>query len=351
MRPFRWFRHLQCAAVAAFLVTSLPSFAQLAADPAAQPSPSRFTSVPAKMSSRRAGHTATLLDDGTVLIAGGFSSATLPARALATAELYDPIVGTFTALASRMQSRRTGHAASKLADGRVLITGGQTTDNDANGSDTAEIYDPATKAFASIPAHMTSPRGGHISALLPNGRVLIAGGYDDQCTGLDSAETFNPATQKFSLLEAHLVAGRSELAGASYDNGWVLLTGGGSCDSTYDTAEAYDLLQHVFTPLASTMTVLREGHASSRLSDGGILITGGGTMGSDPPSTLVVLNTAEVLNPRTSKFHRITPKMRSARGFHTQTTLADGSVLVTGGAKLGSGGGLVVLNTAETFTP
>ncbi len=184
-----------------------------------------FTALTPVLTSRRAGHTATLLNDGKVLITGGFSATTLPAPALNTAELYDPATNTFTALTSRMQSARTTHAATRLADGRVLLTGGQ-NNNNGDGTNTAELFDPATQTFTSVTAVMSSPRGGHASVLLGDGSVLVMGGFNNSCTSLDTAEVFDPSTQTFTALTSRMAAGRSELDATLLANGMVLLTGG-----------------------------------------------------------------------------------------------------------------------------
>ena len=309
-----------------------------------------FTALTVALTSGRAMHTATLLNDGKVLITGGFSAATFPAPALNTAELYDPAANTFTALTSRMLSARTSHAATRLADGRVLLTGGQ-TNSDGDGTNIAELFDPATQTFTSVTAVMTSPRGGHASVLLGDGTVLIMGGFNNSCTSLNTAEIFDPSTQSFTALTSMMAAGRSELAATMLANGMVLLTGGGSCDNTYDTAELFDPITQSFTAISATMTALRGGHGSGRLTNGSVLVSGGGIDGSNPPLTLVVLDTAELFDPSTQRFSAISERMTATRSWHTQTTLSSGSVLLTGGLYINTSGFLVILDSAETFTP
>lgn len=310
----------------------------------------RFEPLSSKLTSKRVRHTATLLADGTVLITGGFGSNRFAAPALRTAEIYDPSTDTFTALTASMQSVRTSHAAARLPDGRVLLTGGQ-TNNNGDGTDTAEIYDPATRTFTSVSSRMISPRGGHSSVLLSNGTVLVMGGYNNECVPLDTAEIFNPATQNFTALTSRMAQGREGADATVLEDGMVLVTGGGSSDNAFDTAEAFDPVTQTFTTLSATMTVPREGHAASRLADGSVLVSGGGTAGSDPPSTLVVRGTAELYDPSTQRFVAIPDRMTTARFFHRQTTLSDGSVLLTGGGKLKAYGSFLVLNTAERYVP
>jgi len=318
--------------------------------PVNNPPPPKFTALTPVLTSGRAMHTATLLSDGKVLITGGFSAATVPAPALNTAELYDPAANTFTALTNRIQSARTSHAATRLADGRVLLTGGQ-TNNDGDGTNTAELFDPANQTFTSVTAVMTSPRGGHASVLLGDGRVLVMGGFNNSCTSLNTAEVFDPTNQSFTALTSMMAAGRSELEATALANGMILLTGGGSCDNTFDTAELFDPTNQSFTAISATMTALRGGHGSGLLANGSVLVSGGGTDGSNPPSTLVVLNTAELFDPSTQRFSAMSDRMTAPRGWHTQTTLSSGSVLLTGGLNFNSSGSLVILDSAETFTP
>jgi hypothetical protein len=139
-------------------------------------------------------HTATLLADGRVLIAGGTAN---DAGVLASAEVYDPKAGKFTATGS-MATARYSHTATLLSDGRVLILGGfGATSVPSSGCclgttlptplASAELYDPATGRFSPA-GSMTTAREGHTATLLADGRVLIAGGWD----GVSSAELYQP---------------------------------------------------------------------------------------------------------------------------------------------------------------
>ncbi len=99
------------------------------------------------------------------------------------------------------------------------------------------------------------------------------------------------------------------------------------------------------------MTTIRGGHGSSRLTNGSVLVSGGGIDESDPPLTFVVLDTAELFEPSTQRFSAISERMTTPRFWHTQTTLSGGSVLLTGGLNFNSSGSLVILDSAETYTP
>ena len=119
------------------------------------------------MSLTRAAHSATLLPDGKVLVAGGFAG---DESSLASAEVFDPVQATFAAIAN-MNVSRAGHSATLLPNGKVLIAGGYNGDYLAS----AELYDPSARTFTPTNTMVTA-RSGHVAVLLPNGKVLLAGG-------------------------------------------------------------------------------------------------------------------------------------------------------------------------------
>ena len=147
------------------------------------------------------GLSATLLEDGTVLIAGG--------PGVASAEIYDPATELSTPTSGSMSTPRTYHTATRLADGRVLIAGGSPYGHPSSSLDTAEIYDPGTGTFSPSAGSMGGPRQNHTATLLADGRVLIVGGYDNTQLGLKTAEVFSPATGAFAATGS-LTAGRGD---------------------------------------------------------------------------------------------------------------------------------------------
>ena len=312
--------------------------------------PSTFATLTATLKTGRANHAATLLASGQVLITGGFSSAVFPSPALNTAELYDPSTNAFTTLAGTMRSGRTNHTATRLPDGRVLLTGGQ-DNNNGDGRNSAELYDPSTQTFTAVAATMTSPRGGHAAALLPDGKVLLMGGFNNSSVALNSAELFDPATQTFTALASTMASRRADFRAISLPDGKVLLTGGDSSGIVFNSAELYDPTTRTFSAISATMTSVREVHAMSLLPSGLVLITGGGAIGSAFPATGVFLDTAELYDPSTQTFTAVAARMTSSRGGHTQTLLASGAILLTGGAKVTSSSSFVVLNSAEVYGP
>ena len=197
------------------------------------PATGAFTAT-GSMVNRRSGHTATLLPNCKVLIAGGIGNPETFGPSIATAELYDPSTGTFTATGSMTTGRAFGHTATLLFDGRVLVAGG--LDPNADATDTAEIYDPSSGTFSSA-GNMKTNRRNHIAALLANGRVLVAGGLESTSNGpepLTLAELFHPSTNSFT--ETGSMSDERALFVASLlSDGLVLVTGG----TGDQTAELY----------------------------------------------------------------------------------------------------------------
>jgi len=228
------------------------------------------------MTMGRAGHTATLLANGKVLFVGGGDQggSTLPfyGTASATSELYDPSANAFTSTGS-MAAARFGHTATLLKNGKVLIAGGTDSYSDSPLS-TTEIYDPATGHFVHT-GSMAIPRAGHAAALLADGRVLITGGFN---TGIingqfgisSTAELYDPATGSFSTT-GQMGVMREEHTATLLPNGLVLVAGGGS-----PTAEVYDPSTGLFIP-TSSMETERTGHSATLLSNGRVLVAGGGS--------------------------------------------------------------------------
>lgn len=276
------------------------------------------------MGSGRDGHTATLLNNGKVLVTGG-TSATAD---LATAELFDPTAGTFTATGS-MESPRISHTATLLAGGRVLITGGY-----GGGTEfaTAELYDPSSGAFAAT-GSMETTRQWHTATLLKDGKVLITGGIDSTAAPLATAEIFDPANGAFTATGSMGTARYSHTATFLPDSGKVLITGGGSA-----TVELFDPTTGSFSPTGS-MASARTWHAAT-LENGKVLVTGGTDVGGK------ALATAEIFDPASGTFAP-TGSMGTVRYIHTSTLLSDGKVLVTGGLANAS----TPLSAAELFDP
>jgi len=193
-------------------------------------------SATGSMVTARGYHTATLLKDGRVLIAGGSPSNNAPGAIIFTAELYDPTTGTFSPT-GRLAVAHMFHSATLLADGRVMIAGGY---GDAGEIATVELYDPISGTFSET-GKMNVPRVFQPAALLRDGRVLIAGGGGNYETRnfLTSAELYDPTTGTFSLT-GPMSDARTWFMANTLADGRVLVTGGYGNLAPLASAEIYD---------------------------------------------------------------------------------------------------------------
>lgn len=235
----------------------------------------------------RSGHTATLLPDGRVLIAGGMRR---NRDFYKSAGLYDPATRKFQP-AGEMNQRRVGQIAVLLPTGTVLIAGGWIG---MGGTDSAELYDPATGKFTVI-ARMTTPRGRPSATLLTNGDVLIAGGEGRDNESLASAETFHVKTLSFQLTGSIDHARISHTA-TLLPEGRVLFAGG-YADNVESGAELYDPKTGLFTETGSMKTA-RCKHTAGLLSDGTVLVAGApmsaGGMGTSAVRKSTILERASL---------------------------------------------------------
>jgi hypothetical protein len=232
----------------ASLACAVPSFAQIVGT--------------VQLNIERRGHTATLLEDGKVLIVGGDNESGIVNQV----ELLDPTSQT-SSLAAMPIVGRTDHTATRLADGRVLIIGGR----DQTGSLTStEIYDPLTATFTAGPS-LTTPRSGHTATVLANGNILVAGG---DASG--SAELYNPTTQSFSLIAGGMNTARKFQSAILLNNGQVLIAGGvGAQNNVLNTAEVYDPSSQSFYLPPTDMQTPRALATLKLLADGKVQIIGG----------------------------------------------------------------------------
>jgi len=215
----------------------------------------------------RAHHSATLLPNGKVLIAGGDTG--YGCTAFANSELYDPASGASTATGS-LNIPRYGHSAILLPDGRVLVVGGLDRCNYTNPLASAELYDPASGIWTAT-GSLSIARRRSTATLLPNGKVLVAGG-DDGTTVLSSAELYDPASGIWTSTGSLVTARRHHIA-ALLPNGKVLIAGG--YDGSNNILSSSELYVGPSAPtallnIATRMRVL----TGDRVLIGGFIITG-----------------------------------------------------------------------------
>ena len=284
--------------------------------------------------------TATLLPDGHVLLAGGDTNGSV----LASAELYNSTAGTFNRTGSLVTPRNEA-TATLLAGGLVLIVGGATDDERQGGAATslasAELYDPATGAFGPT-GPLATARTYATATLLPDGRVLIAGGYTPTDTGImlfASAELYDPSTGTFSPTGS-LATARSNATAILLPDGLILVAGGYT-DALNAAAELYDPKTGSFSLTGLQATASADATATL-LPDGRILIAGGDSGGTS-------LSSAELYDPTTGKFSP-TGSLATARDRAVATLLPDGQVLVAGGYNGTPAGGDLVAS-AEVYDP
>jgi len=273
----------------------------------------------APMLEPRSGHSATLLPDGKVLIAGGMRR---NQDFYKSAELYDPATGKFQPT-GEMNIARVGQIAVLLGSGKVLVAGGWVGQG---GTDSAELYDPATGRFTVI-AKMTIRRGRPSATLLPNGDVLIAGGEERDNEWLASAEIFRAKTLSFQATGSMHHARVSHTA-TLLNDGRVLIAGGYAGDVS-SSAEVYDPKAGAFTETGGLGTA-RCKHTAGLLPDGKVLIAGG----SDSRGWKGNLSSAEIYDPRTGRF-TATSAMNDSRFKlpDEAVQLASGKLLIAGGSR------------------
>ncbi len=260
----------------------------------------------------RTGHAATLLPSGKVLISGGVNEA----GTLFSALLYNPTTNTFAAT-GLMITARANHTSTLLYTGKVLVTGG---DNSVGALQSAELYDPATGTWTQTKIGMKSVRTQHTATVLWDGRVLIDGGK--------SADLYNPADDTFTATTGLPVNRKSHMASLLPD-GTVLITGGYVDNISSKTAEIYDPNTGIFTLLAGTMGIARANHTSTLLPSGLVFITGGFSGTSPHKET-------ETYDPA-SKTFTLDTNMLFNRSNQRAILQGDGRVLIVGGVTLESG--------------
>ena len=297
------------------------------------------------MHAPRAAHTATALADGSVLVAGGMTEGSADEGALATLERFvpsatsgaspGPSTGRFIA-AGRLREARQSHTATRLADDRVLFVGGYGAGGRVLAS--GELYDPRTGRVAPA-GSLATARAGHEAVALPDGRVLVIGGVGAGWSFLASAELYDPAAGRFAPTGAMRVARESHTATLLAD-GTVLVAGGhagrGAALVLHAASERWDASRRDPTTgapgafrAAAPMRLARHKHDAVRLADGQLLVLGG----ADARDDRGTYRSVERWDPARDRWvpagDLVVPHYKHAG---TSLLLADGGVLVASGA-------------------
>jgi Galactose oxidase, central domain/Kelch motif len=330
-------------------------------------------------------HTATLLPDGKVLVAGGLDRPGYTGYfTTATAEVYDPKSGTW-AVTGSLNNARFWHTSTLLPNGKVLVAGGNSTDNVAFAS--AELYDPAAGIWTPT-GSLNIPRFQHTATLLPNGKVLVISGDNQNYTAFDSPELYDPATGTWTLT-GPIKHSRFQHTSTLLPDGRIFIAGGSAFYSNWSpSVEIYDPVSETST-IAGDLNTGRNEHTATLLLNGKVLVaagrdyTNGGFGGAelcDPASGTCVYTgslipryqhkatllpngqvlvtgglditfnstaSAQLYDPASGTW-RDTHRMNTARMHHTSTLLLNGKVLVAGGAERDT---LYPSATAELYDP
>ena len=311
-----------------------------------------WNAAPGMPTERVAGHTATLLADGKLLVAGGVKSA---GSGTTSVDLFDPVAVDWSS-AAPMNVARSSHSATLLADGRVLVAGGSTVSSaGATGyvnNASAEIYDPAAKTWTATPP-MSAARSHHTATLLPDGKVLVVGGENVSYLVEATAEVYDPVANTWTPTRGAPVSPRSQHTATLLPSGLVLVAGGfdivDGVLTPLATAELFDPVLHTssstdingvtttvitggldFTATA-LMASAHYGQSATRLADGRVVIVGGNT------------TQTELYNPATAAW--------ASAGATAATHTSHGAVLLPDGRVLVAGGTQFAQPTAELLDP
>lgn len=272
------------------------------------------------MNAPRYFHTATLLDNGKVLVVGGYTGSV----ALNTADLYDPVSGTWTA-AHEMATGRYAHTATKLSTGKVLVLGGN---DGTNPFTSAELYDPSVDSWSSVAVPpMPTARSFHTATRLNNGLILVVGGAiaGGQVTG--NTELYDPINNSWTALGAipALPTGRYlHTATLLPSNGKVLIAGGYDGFNPLNLPKLFDPTTNSWSN-AGSMSSVRAYHTATLLQNGKVLVVGG-EIGAGGPATASV----DSYDPATNSWSGA-HALLTGRYLHSATLMAGGKVMIAGG--------------------
>jgi N-acetylneuraminic acid mutarotase len=293
------------------------------------------------------GVTLTLLPDGSVLAKGGINYSGFPFPY--DSELYDSATGNWTGISPPESDLRVSHSATLLPNGKVLVAGGLNQGFGVSCFASAGLYDPGSKTWSPA-GPMRSPRWGHVAVLLPTGKVLVAGGATNfnwnQYVPIgitNSAELYDPVLGTWTNTAAMNTARIGHTA-ILLPNGKVLVAGGdlGITNIFLASAELYDPIAGTWTNTGA-MNVARGNH-SAILLPGGKVMVAGGFAGTN------YFSSVELYDPAYGTW-TLTTNLNFARRNHTATLLPSGKVLLAGGYNGNFASPTNVLSSAELYDP
>ncbi|HJV89480.1 MAG TPA: immunoglobulin domain-containing protein [Holophagaceae bacterium] len=321
-----------------------------------------FTTAPITLSLPRAKHTATALNDGRILVVGGqgLTNETYQQSEVVDLTASSSNAWTSARVGSLNLQQRLYHTATLLPDGKVLIAGGQQSPT------TAELFNPADGTFTATTGNLkgstlsaNTGRYQHAATLLSNGKVLIAGGQPSSNGVAQSAELYDPSTGTFTSTSAPMNNGRFQFNMVALPNGTAMVVAGNCPNlSNTSTSEIFDPAANAGAGTWTTVATMDARYLTSavRLQDGRVMVVGGkaalqGLDTSTSPSTDVSISkTTQIYNPTTGTWSK-GPAIATARCSHTTVVLPNGKVLVAGGTGAQTIGGQTNLASAEIFDP
>jgi N-acetylneuraminic acid mutarotase len=283
----------------------------------------QFTST-GSMMKPRGNHTAHILENGNVMIIGGNDNN----ATFAQTEVYLPSSNTFEnkllfAAITVTNPARYAHSATTLNNGKILVVGGF---EGGTSLKSAFLYDPSTDTAANT-GEMALSRSNHTATILPNGNVIIIGGFNSTTNkSTNTAELYNTETGTFSQISPMNFA-RFGHASTLLDNEKILISGGFDSTDMVSHFEIYNISAGQFTT-SIPMSQPRYTHSATILKDGRVLLAGG--LGHNTSKNFIYLNSAEIFNPTLNISNR-TQNLNTFRANHSAISLQNGSILITGG--------------------
>jgi len=256
-------------------------------------------------------HSATILEDGRVLVTGGHETSS---NSLTSAEVYDPSTNAWSSAGDMADKRPEGHTSTLLPDGKVLVIGGKKA---------PEVYDPSANSWSTT-ALLTDPRLRHTATLLDDGRVLVTGGRDMTKAGdqkLDSVELYDPSTGEWSLATPMLEE--------RLNHGAALLPDGNVLVVSKYSAETYDPSTETWSPAGAPLKERESSFTITATADGKVIVTGGRSFTGGWDGTHIPMSDVDIYDSSTGTWSVGAP-MTAARAKHAAVLLPDGKVLVVG---------------------